>query len=272
MTEPTSKRIPRSDRTPRRTVVIFCGVALAALGTISLWSGQDLPRATWRDGAGDPMSAYSHVDPSAAFTLQLELPRPMHVYVASHDLVRGTLAMRPSATLRGDAAPNPLPAGRHDLPGVHLDRALQWPVGDGVGMNTVVLIASEEPLPELVAALARCRQLGNAAFPDRPLLGTYAPATGMESTPPRSRPAHPLLEACSALIAERADSDLLPVPDAPGVYASVLRLHTDLARGGDVEAARRELAEQIGPMLEGALPLPDGTAPIPAAPPGGERR
>lgn len=252
-------------RPPRRHRWLRLEAALlAVIGIVWLAGREPTPAASarWLGGA-----AANAIDPLA--TLPAELPlqveltltQPMHVYVASHDMVRGTIAMLPSSTLRSELPNNPLPAGTHRLPGRHDGLGLQWHVGDGVGATTFFLIASERPVPELRDALLRCRQMGNAAFPKRTVLGTYAPATGMDGVPPRHQPAGALLQAARAVPDPLHDGPLVPLPGHDGVFVKVLRVSTTAPEpaGGD-EALRTRIRDGLGP-LDGAFEIENGAAP-----------
>ncbi len=238
-------------------------VALAATAG-ALWVGvaPGAPAATtWLGGESRaPIEPVSQLPTEFPLRLDLELAEPMHVYVASHDLVRGTIAMFPSTALRSDAGMNPLPPGQHSLPGQHLGKQLAWHAGDGVGGTTFVVIASREPLPELADALRACRQTGNAAFPHLPLLGTYAPEAGMEGTPSRSRFAHPLLEIAAAAALRGHDGPMTAVEGNEGVFASALRVVTESPTPpADLEQAAARVRERLGSAMPfEAAPAPTG--------------
>lgn len=246
----------------RRPLLVAEAAALAVLGWIAFSGAAPGARIAWRNAdSGAALAPLAEVAADLPLRLDLDLTAPRYVYVASHDLVRGTIAWFPSTFLKSATAANPLPAGRASLPGRHLEHDLRWPAGDAVGPVTVVTLLSERPLPELEAALTDCRQLGNAAFPSRAMLGVYAPRRGMESTPPVARFAHPLLEVAAALPEAAHDGPAVDVPGHPGVQARVLRLRTPLRQPLDREALHEHLRETIG------TPLPEIPADTPAGPP-----
>lgn len=242
--------------TTRRRVRLLT-LALAGLAAgYAAFAPDDGPSVRWLggDSAGaiEPMATLPAAYPLA---LELELPRPMYVYVASHDLVRGTIAMFPSTMLRSDLPANPLPAGRHTLPGTLDGADLRWHAGDGVGATSLMIIASPTPRPDLATVLERCRQMGNAAFRARPLLDTYAPADGMAATPPRHEVPHPLLRAAHGLLDPLHDGPLVELPGHDGVLAKVLRVETAPRTPATAEdAARDAVRARLAPLED--LPAP----------------
>jgi hypothetical protein len=235
-------------------------VAIAA--TATFWPRPDLPDVRWTGGtAGTDLEPMSTLPAEFPLRVELDLPRPMHLYLASHDMVRGTIALFPSTMLRSTVPANPLPGGPVRLPGDHDGADLSWHAGDGVGPTSFILIASERPLPDLLAVLRRCRQMGNAAFPKRPLLGTYAPEGGMAATPPTLEVPHPLLREALDLLDPLHDGPMLPLPDRDGVFAKVLRVQTEpRTPAADEDARRSRVQERLAPLdgLNGAAAAPTG--------------
>ena len=90
---------------PKRKTSRWLAVEVAALiALLTVWvlsSADDVPQVRWSGGAGrsavEPMATLPTEFP---LSLEIDLQRPMHVYVASHDTVRGTIAMFPSTMLR----------------------------------------------------------------------------------------------------------------------------------------------------------------------------
>jgi hypothetical protein len=238
-------------------------VAAAAAVTLTLLWGNLAIRspATTSWSGGDsraPIEPAAQLPTEFPLRLELRLDEPMHVYVASHDLVRGTIAMFPSTTLRSDLRPNPLQAGTHVLPGTHLGKELAWHAGDGVGGTTFLVVASRAPLPEVASALRACRQMGNAAFPHLPVLGTYAPSTGMENTPARTHFAHPLLEDAAKAALQGHDGPMVAVEGHDGVFAAALRVITE---NPTPPSSLEQATEQIRERLGSALPFEAAPAP-----------
>jgi hypothetical protein len=246
-------------RITRMTLV----AATAAVAGALLGGPQAEPpcSTTWAGGdARGPIEPAALLPTEFPLRLELGLDEPMHVYVASHDLVRGTIALFPSTALRSDLGANPLPAGNHSLPGRHMGKELAWHGGDGVGGTTFIVIASREPLTDLASALHTCRQMGNAAFPHLPTLGTYAPIGGMEGTPPTVRPAHPLLEEAAAAAVHGHDGPMAGIEGREGVFASALRVVTEGPMPtADLEQAVEKIRAQLGTALPfEAAPAPAG--------------
>lgn len=247
---------------PNTTRMALIAAAAAVAGAVLGAPLAEPPCSTsWTGGeARSPIEPAALLPTEFPLRLELTLDEPMHVYVASHDLVRGTIAMFPSTALRSGLGANPLPAGSHSLPGRHLGKELAWHGGDGVGGTTFVVIASREPLPDLARVLHICRQMGNAAFPQLPTLGTYAPMGGMDATPPTVRPAHPLLEEAAAAALHGHDGPMARVEGHEGVFAAALRVITENPPPpADLERATEKIRAQLGTALPfEANPAPAG--------------
>lgn len=253
----------------RRWLLATEAVVLAAL--VAAWfvgAGRTPPTVAW--GFGETRSS---AEPFAEFPsgfplrLELDLPRPMFVYVASHDTLRGNVALWPSTQLRTDVANGALRAGHHVLPGSWRDQSIAWHVGDQVGVTTFMVIASETPIDDLTATMRSFRQMGNTAFPDRTTCATYAPDAGMDAMPPRSSIAHALLAECAALATAAHDGPMHPLASRDRTWASVMHAVSPLpAEPPSAEAIRKELAERFGTVQEPPDPSALPVAP-PAAPP-----
>jgi hypothetical protein len=246
---------PRRKKT--RLLVVGAELAITAALLGVWWLGPAAPPSlSWRVGdGGAPEALFAEVPHETPLELEIELPEPMHVYVCSHDTQRGGIAMFPSGALRSDVPSNPLPAGRHRLPGQARDLRLLWHAGDGVGPTSFLVVASVEPLPDLVRVLGTMRQMGNAAFPGRPVLGTYAPEGGMEVVPPFGRVPTDVLRACAGLLDPEPDGPMRPWTGHDGVFLKALRLSTRSAAPLTDEEIRADLARRFG-ELEGALSGP----------------
>ncbi|MBK8979257.1 MAG: DUF4384 domain-containing protein [Planctomycetes bacterium] len=263
---------------PPRSSALRLG-AVVALALVAAWPASHLfepapppvPTARWTHG----LPATASIDPAAALpegeplTLDLTLPSPMHVYVAAWNLVDGTVALFPSETLRADRAANPLPAGQHRLPGQQGATRLHWHASDAA-LTTFVVIASPTPLPDLEDRLHRCRQVGNAAFPGREVLGRYAPKSGIANVPGASEPAHPLLTTCARAPTASHDGPLQPLPDVAGAWYATLLVRVEQtapATPGDLREELRATAAELEDLARrfGPAPVP---APAPAPPAG----
>lgn len=239
------------DAAPRRRRSWLLWSELAALcALLVLWaSGASRPPTLeWHVAGASSNEPFQRVAAEASLSLSLDLPAETWVYVASHEPVRGNIAMFPSAYLLAGTTRNPVPAGRHTLPGRHADVTLEWHAGDVAGPISFFVIASARPIPELDAAMASFRQMGNAAFPNRARLGTYAPKGGMERVPPLGEIATGVLRAANTLLDDGTPGPMLPLDGHPGVFARVLRLQVDAPSGDESLEAR--IRASIGKPLE----------------------
>ncbi len=244
-----------SNLRPRVSPVMILGsVALAAL-LLWTWTGSSAaPKLNWRieaelaDG-----EVFAEVPVETPIRLELELPWEAHVYVASFDLLRGSIAMFPSTYLRTEHSENPLPAGHHELPGRLKETQLEWHSGDAPGPISIMVVVSETALPDLEATMLDFRQMGNAAFPTRAKLGTYAPKGGMSETPARTKVHSTYLRAACDLLDPERDGAMWPMSNREGVYLKVLRLQTP--SNMSPESIREQALRKLGNPLQG-LPQP----------------
>lgn len=264
-------------RRPRRAVLVVEAAVLATLAAIWI-SGRTPPAPSVRWQFGETRTAqepFAELPADHPVRLQVEIDEPLHVYVASWDMLRGNVALWPSTRLKSMASVDPLAAGTHELPGRWEQQDIVWHVGDGVGVTTFLVIASRRPLDDLAAAMLRFRQMGNAAFPDRRECATYAPDAGMDVVPPLHAIAHDLLKLCAEQAGIDHDGPMVPVPDRDGVWMKAMRVVTPLPEEPmTAEQAQQELAERLSP-LEGlvekseAKPPADAGMQGPPAPPSG---
>ena len=266
-----------SSHRPFRYLLLLEGVALAAL--LVFWfaggSSTAAPNLNWKFGdTGGAKEPFASLPADFPVRLEVELPGPMHVYVASHDTLRGNVALWPSTQLKSDLLTNPLAKGRHVLPGRYDRKDVEWHVGDGVGVTTFMVIASVEPIADLASAMKRFRQMGNAAFPDRRQCATYAPDGGMSLVPPRSEIAHELLKRCAEEAPEAHDGPMIALDDRPGVFMMAMRVVTPVPEEAmTAEQVKQKLAERLGPLqstpppampggeTQGQVPMPMPTPP-----------
>ncbi len=213
------------------------------------------PIVTWTvEGHATPPTMFSVVPAETPLHMQLQLRRPAHVYVASFDPLRGTIAMFPNSYLRSELPANPLPAGDYTPPGNQGALGLRWHSGDAPGPMSILVVASEQALPKLEAIWSDFRQMGNAAFPGRVKLGTYAPEGGMEQVPSRSEVHTAVLQAALALDDPEANGPMRPWNDHEGVWLKVLRL------SGKVPTEIAPVKQQVSDKMRAAEPEP-GTRP-----------
>ncbi len=223
MPHPAGQR--RSQATVFLTVASLLSMTVL-LGGMALPAFDPQPSLRWR--VGDDMRKVPQLTELAAGTalrLELDLPYPAFVYVASWSQVQGTIALFPSERLA--AAPgNPLPAGTVALPGTFDGFAMNWPTHAIVGPIHYLVVVSRDRLTGLEASLRSVRQMGHmtraSGAPIDQSMYLFAPGQGMRGAPPSDRPADPILEAALATLqSTRADSDgrlrVLPgVADAVG--------------------------------------------------------
>ncbi|MGE0143907.1 MAG: hypothetical protein AB7I19_09070 [Planctomycetota bacterium] len=254
-------------------ILLVEGLVLGIL-LVVLLAGRagNTPELRWQFGeVGETRDVFAELPPGFPLRLEIDLPEPMHVYVASHDAMRGNIAMWPSAQLQTEAPSNPVPAGRQRLPGSFKGQEVQWHVGDGVGVTTFFVIASRQPIADLNRAMASFRQLGNAAFPDRRMCSTYAPKGGMDSVPPPGKPGHDLLAWCADQAADLHDGAMKPIAGRPGAFFKTMRVITPLPDAPlDLDSAQKALADRFGPLQDMVRMKPEALGPsAPATPPRG---
>lgn len=84
------------------------------------------------------------VRPGDRLALSVELDRQAHVYVANEDDTGNVFTLFP---LPGDGTTNPLPPGRHRLPGTVDGQAQSWVVTSAGGRERFLIAAATDPLP-----------------------------------------------------------------------------------------------------------------------------
>lgn len=225
MPPPVKQR--RSQATVFLTVASLLSMTVL-LGGMALPAFDPRPSLRWR--VGDDLRKVPQLTELASGTalhLELDLPFPAFVYVASWSQVQGTIALFPSERLTG-APSNPVPAGTTAFPGQLDDKPMNWPTHAVVGPIYYLVVVSRERLADLEAAQRRVRQMGHmtraSGIPIDQSMYLFAPTQGMRAAPPSDRPADPVLEAAmKTLTSTRADSDgrLRPVPGHDGVFARV---------------------------------------------------
>src|SRR5688572_12055535 len=205
--------------------VLLLGIALPAL--------RPTPQVAWHVGDDQAASVqqFAEVSTGTPIGLVVDLPYPAHVYVASWSELQGTIALFPSDRL-ASALRNPLPAGRHALPGVLDSKAMTWPTHSVVGPIHYFAVASRERLAELEDVLHRTKQMGHMArlgpgFTDRNMY-VFAPEGGLQVLPPNDRPAAVELDAARTafhdLAALGSAGPMRELSDRPGVFVRPLVL------------------------------------------------
>ena len=92
-----------------------------------------------RDGVDTPLAQGARLSLSERLSMDVDLSVPAHVYVVNEDERGNSYLLFP---LRGREPANPLPAGRHRLPGLIDDEKLYWQVTTAGGREHFVVIAS----------------------------------------------------------------------------------------------------------------------------------
>jgi hypothetical protein len=190
-------------RRPRSRTTLFLAIASLAslavlLGGLALPALFPVPALRWRVGEDrKQVDGFSEVKAGTQLLLEVSLPETAHVYVLSWSRIQGTIALFPSERLNTNLV-NPLPPGKHVIPGVFDGEPMTWPSHNVIGPVSYVVLASEHPLGEVEAVLPRLRQLGHmgklAGVHDKEMY-LFAPSGGMKATPPPESPAVPDLKA-----------------------------------------------------------------------------
>ncbi|MEZ5963290.1 MAG: hypothetical protein R3F56_05520 [Planctomycetota bacterium] len=199
--------------------VLLVGIAWPALSPH--------PRMIWRVGSDlHEARQETEVTSGTPVALEVDLPFPAHVYVASWSTAMGTIALFPSEHL-ATARANPLPAGKHHLPGLHEDTPTTWPTPNVVGPVYYLALVSCEPRPQIEAALRRVRQMGHLGQPgtgieDRGMY-VFVPEAGLDEAVPPDVPVAPEFDAARTVLGELAGQEgsgaARELPGEAGVYA-----------------------------------------------------
>jgi CHAT domain-containing protein len=150
-------------------ITVLAAAALAAVAMLTLWLYQATTNpltveAEWqrsREGKIEVLQPGSVLADGDCLRLNLHTTRPTHVYVLNEDAHGATAVLFPLSSL--DLA-NPLTKGkRHVLPGTVAGRDECWRLGGGGGEETLLVIASLDPLRELEAEIARLPRVDGSA-------------------------------------------------------------------------------------------------------------
>ena len=159
--EPTS--VQKKTKTPEppdpRSIRIWSGVlAIAALAVVIFLGraalsptapGLLLTNATLMlDAPGGPVALEdgAAIAPGDHLYLEIEAAEPVHIYVANEDQAGAVFTLFP---IPGLDLGNPLPSGRHRLPGTIGGAANDWQVTSAGGVETFLVIAASAPIPEI---------------------------------------------------------------------------------------------------------------------------
>lgn len=157
-------------RSPRRGAGVWLAAAalLVVVGGAALFFGRgdmgrapavtalpafDVAASLFRAGdtLTEQLSSGHAVSPGDRLFLEIEAVRSFHAYVLDEDQTGNLYVLYPVAGLEPG---NPLAAGeRHRLPGALAGTPQEWQVTSAGGRETVLIVASEEPLPLLEAKI-----------------------------------------------------------------------------------------------------------------------
>ena len=129
------------------------GSGAAATTPVAASAGPYSVQATFRGIVGDaiagPLTAASKVKVGTRFTLQVQGSRALHVYVISEDGQHQPTVLFPT---KDGPLFNPIPAGRlHTIP----QDGGGWEVDGAAVRESLYVVTSPTPMPELEATLAR---------------------------------------------------------------------------------------------------------------------
>jgi len=185
--QPTS--VQEKTKTPEppnpRSIRIWSGVLAIAVLAIVVFLGRAalsptapellLTDATLMlDAPGGPVALEngSAIAPGDHLYLEIEAAAPVHIYVANEDEAGAVFTLFP---IPGLDLGNPLPTGRHRLPGTIGGAANDWRVTSAGGVETFLVIAASAPIPEIEQhisawAAASADRAASAISTDRPTL------------------------------------------------------------------------------------------------------
>ncbi len=156
---PTGSPAP-TDRPARRGRIATLALAAAVVAAIVLWrwapwaSGYVVDATFYRQlpsGAVEALAMNDRVQPKEQFLMRAELSDETWVYVINQDDHGESYLLFP---MPGLEQTNPLPAGRHELPGVWLGESIRWQFSSAGGRERLLLVTSPEPLTDFEGALA----------------------------------------------------------------------------------------------------------------------
>lgn len=154
-----ARKPDRPDPAPRRwpyraaaaVMVLMLGFAIWALWPRPLIVETSLVRHASRHGAREILSSGARVGPGDRLGLEILVSEPMHAYVVNEDAQGETFVLFPA----GLDLENPLPPRiRVQLPGRLAGIQQAWVVTSAGGSETILLVLSREPLPEIEEIIA----------------------------------------------------------------------------------------------------------------------
>jgi hypothetical protein len=131
-----------------------------------------------RGGRSDAVASGATVTVGDQLHLEVESAEQVHVYVLNEDREGALFVLFP---LDGLDLANPLPAGRHRLPGRTRGVAQDWQVTSAGGSEIFLVVASRVPRPDLEEEIARYRA---AAQGDAAALGNLRGVGGLADAAP----------------------------------------------------------------------------------------
>jgi tRNA A-37 threonylcarbamoyl transferase component Bud32 len=159
----------------------------------------------------DALASGDMIGPGDALRLEVELSSAAHVYVLDEDETGKVFALFP---LHGRGVANPLaPGRRHALPGSEAGRMLDWQVTSAGGRETILILASRDPLVAVEEAIAAVPAAGESEV-QYPTLGAEALSRlrgvgGVRRSEPLRDPARGgMLRALAADLAKRPDDSI----------------------------------------------------------------
>lgn len=151
----TKNAAAKNRRQTRMWSVVLVAAALAVvafLGRAALSPPQVEPLLTdarlMLDAADGPVTLEdgASIAPGDHLFLEIEANAPVHVYIANEDEAGAVFTLFP---IPGLDLENPLPAGRHRLPGTIDGTANDWQVTSAGGTETFLVVAASAAIPEL---------------------------------------------------------------------------------------------------------------------------
>lgn len=157
--------VPLSQPAPvaRRRWIPYAVSAMVSLVCVSVWALWPAPLAVelslYRDNAGvhEPLRSGSRIRPGDRLGLELLGSRPVHAYVLNEDARGDAFLLFPA----GLDVVNPLPRRKRvQLPGSRDAVPQYWIVTSTGGVESILVIVSRDPLPQIEAAVAGLPRAG----------------------------------------------------------------------------------------------------------------
>jgi hypothetical protein len=147
---------PTRRRFLQPALAIAAGLAIAFLGWRALWPTAAPLRVeaalfATTPGTVRPLLSGDEVTVGDRLYLEIETEEPIHVYVLNEDEAGEMYVLFP---VDGLETTNPLPPGRHRLPGLWDGVSQDWEVTSAGGRETILVVSSRDPLPPIERELA----------------------------------------------------------------------------------------------------------------------